>query len=121
MTKDKKSAAPANSPDNDKADSDSEKQSATPPEETADADALEDETLEAETPEPPPEDPVVALEAEIVAQKDQLLRALAEVENTRRRAERDRQEASRYGAAGLARDLLSVADNLRRALESLPE
>jgi molecular chaperone GrpE len=67
-----------------------------------------------------PEARIAALEAEAAALKDQLLRALAEAENTRRRAERDRQEAAKYGAVGLARDLLSVADNLRRALEALP-
>jgi molecular chaperone GrpE len=67
-----------------------------------------------------PEARIAALEAEAAALKDQLLRALAEAENTRRRAERDRQESARYGAVGLARDLLSVADNLRRALEALP-
>jgi molecular chaperone GrpE len=50
-----------------------------------------------------------------------MLRALAEAENTRRRADRDRQEAAKYGAVGLARDLLSVSDNLRRALQALPE
>ena len=68
-----------------------------------------------------PVDPIAALEAETAAIKDQLLRALAEAENTRRRAERDRQEASKYGAVGLARDMLSVADNLHRALDALPE
>jgi molecular chaperone GrpE len=66
-------------------------------------------------------DRIAELEAELAGAKDQLLRALAEAENTRRRAERDRQEASKYGAVGLARDLLSVSDNLRRALEALPE
>lgn len=71
--------------------------------------------------EPEPEDRIAALEAEIGELRDQLLRALAEVENTRRRAERDRQEAAKYGAVPLARDLLTVADNLRRALESVPE
>jgi len=70
---------------------------------------------------PAPEDRGAALEAETATLKDQLLRALAEAENTRRRAERERQEAAKYGAVGLARDLLSVADNLRRALEALPE
>lgn len=70
---------------------------------------------------PSPEDRIAVLEAEAASLKDQLLRALAEAENTRRRTERDRQETARYGAAGLARDLLSVADNLRRALDSLPE
>lgn len=69
---------------------------------------------------PMPEERIVALEAEAAALRDQLLRALAEAENTRRRADRDRQEAARYGAVGLARDLLSVADNLRRALDALP-
>lgn len=64
---------------------------------------------------------IAELEAELAAAKDQMLRALAEAENTRRRAERDRQEATKYGAVGLARDLLSVSDNLRRALEALPE
>lgn len=71
--------------------------------------------------EPGPDARIAALEAEVATLKDQLLRALAEAENTRRRAERDRQEAARYGAVGLARDLLSVADNLRRALDALPE
>jgi molecular chaperone GrpE len=70
---------------------------------------------------PAPEDRIAELEAETASLKDQLLRALAEAENTRRRAERDRHDAAKYGAVGLARDLLSVADNLRRALEALPE
>ncbi len=70
---------------------------------------------------PAPEDRIAELGAETAALKDQLLRALAEAENTRRRADRDRQEAAKYGAVGLARELLSVADNLRRALEALPE
>ena len=64
---------------------------------------------------------IAELEAELAAAKDQMLRALAEAENTRRRAERDRQEVTKYGAVGIARDLLSVSDNLRRALEALPE
>ncbi len=49
--------------------------------------------------------------------KDQLLRALAEVENIRRRAARDHDDAKKYAVAGFARDLLSVADNFSRALE----
>jgi molecular chaperone GrpE len=61
------------------------------------------------------------LEAEVAKVKDQMLRALAESENIRRRAERERDEARRYGAVGLARDVLAVADNLRRALDLVPE
>ncbi len=53
--------------------------------------------------------------------KDRLLRALAETENTRRRAQREREDATKYAIAGFAKDLLSAADNLRRALDSLPE
>ncbi len=60
------------------------------------------------------------LEAELAETKDRLLRALAETENVRRRAERERADASKYGAVALAKDLLNVADNLRRALDSLP-
>ena len=61
---------------------------------------------------------IAELEAKAQALGDERLRALAEVENMRRRSERERREASRYGATALARDLLGVADNLRRALAS---
>lgn len=57
------------------------------------------------------------LQAEVADLRDKLLRALAETENVRRRAARDRQDAAKYGIAGFAREMLSVADNLRRALE----
>jgi molecular chaperone GrpE len=60
------------------------------------------------------------LEAELKKVKDQLLRAVAEAENGKRRAERERDEARRYGSAPLARDLLQISDNLRRALELVP-
>lgn len=58
--------------------------------------------------------------AELAALKDQLLRAIAESENQRRRAQREREEAVKYAAAGLARDLLTVSDNLGRALAAVP-
>ncbi len=61
-----------------------------------------------------------ALAAEVAQLKDQLLRALAETENTRRRAERDRDDAAKFAAANFARDVLTVADNLRRAIDSVP-
>ena len=61
---------------------------------------------------------IAELEAEAQTLRDERLRALAEVENMRRRSERERRESVRYGATGLARDLLPVADNLRRALAS---
>ena len=79
---------------------------------------------EQETPEagaqpesPPTEAQIIAgLEAESAELRDRLLRALAETENVRRRAERDRKDAEAYGGTRLARDLLSVHDNLDRAL-----
>jgi molecular chaperone GrpE len=69
----------------------------------------------------PAEARVAALEAELGEHKDRLLRALAETENTRRRAQREREDAAKYAVSGFAKDLLSAADNLRRALDSLPE
>ncbi|MBV9201957.1 MAG: nucleotide exchange factor GrpE [Alphaproteobacteria bacterium] len=79
------------------------------------------EAIEPQADEASPETRVSELEAELADHKDRLLRALAETENVRRRAQREREDASKYAVAGFARDLLSAADNLRRALESLPE
>ncbi|NYS25216.1 nucleotide exchange factor GrpE [Rhodobacteraceae bacterium 2376] len=70
----------------------------------------------------PPEgaepDPVAALEAERDAMRDRLMRALADAENTRKRAEKDRRDAALYGGSKLTRDMLPVYDNLARALNS---
>jgi molecular chaperone GrpE len=59
-------------------------------------------------------------QAQIEALKDKLLRALAETENVRKRADREREEVAKYGITSLARDIVGIADNLRRALESVP-
>ncbi|MDE2227665.1 MAG: nucleotide exchange factor GrpE [Alphaproteobacteria bacterium] len=67
-----------------------------------------------------PEETVARLEAELAETKDRLLRALAETENQRQRHQRDRQEAQRYAAFEFARELLNVADNLRRAIDAVP-
>lgn len=64
---------------------------------------------------------VAELEGEVAKLKDQLLRSLAEQENVRRRTEREREDTAKYAIAKFAKDLLPVADNLRRALESVPE
>ena len=66
-------------------------------------------------------DRLVALEAELAETKDRMLRAMADVENMRRRAQRDTDEARKYAVTGFARELLEVADNLARALESVPD
>ena len=100
-----------------------EQENVAQPEEAANnnIDGLEGAPIESETEETSPETRVAELEAELAEQKDRLLRALAETENVRRRAQREREDASKYAVAGFAKDLLSAADNLRRALESLPE
>jgi molecular chaperone GrpE len=70
---------------------------------------------------PPTGDPSVAdLKAELAATKDRLLRSLAEQENIRTQAGREREEAVRYAAAAFASDLLSSIDNLERAIASVP-
>ena len=62
-----------------------------------------------------------ALRAERDDMRDRFMRALADTENMRKRAERDRREAEQYGGSKLARDLLPVYDNLVRALDAVPE
>ena len=66
-------------------------------------------------------DPLTVLEMERDDLKDQALRAMAEVENMRRRTERELSQARRYGHANFARDLLAAIDNLKRAVDVLPE
>jgi molecular chaperone GrpE len=63
---------------------------------------------------------IAALRAEAEGQKDRALRALAEVENVRKRLERERDEARTYSVTRFARDFLTVADNLSRALAAVP-
>jgi molecular chaperone GrpE len=70
--------------------------------------------------EPSAADRVQQLETELAELKDRSLRALADAENTRRRAQREVVEARKYAASGVVKDLLNVSDNLRRALESVP-
>ncbi|MEM7618783.1 MAG: nucleotide exchange factor GrpE, partial [Pseudomonadota bacterium] len=64
---------------------------------------------------------IETLRAELDQTKDQAIRALAEAENTRQRAKKEREDASKFAISGFARDLLDVADNLRRALDAVPE
>ena len=61
-----------------------------------------------------------ALEEEVTELKDQLLRSVAELDNYRKRAEREKEQLRKFGIANFAKDLLSAADNLRRAVESGP-
>ncbi|MGP9788759.1 nucleotide exchange factor GrpE [Roseinatronobacter sp. NSM] len=74
------------------------------------------------------EDPYLALEAELEKlrterdeMRDRMMRALAEAENSRKRAEKDRRDAQLYGGSKIARDILPVYDNLARALNAVTD
>ncbi|QQM29408.1 nucleotide exchange factor GrpE [Martelella lutilitoris] len=82
------------------------------------ADAPAGEPADGEVAEP---DPIDLLREENEKQRDQLLRLAAEMENLRRRTARDVKDAKAYSVTAFARDMLGVSDNLRRALDSIPE
>ena len=107
-----------------------------PENEAGDQQAAPDEhsgAEKAETPEPVPEelaheddgaevtseDRVEILEAQVADLNDKLLRAMAETENVRRRAQRDKEDASKYAIKGFAEQMITVSDNLARALQSV--
>lgn len=83
------------------------------------------EAADLETPEtaaaPTPEEVIARLEAEKDELRGQMLRALADLDNTRKRADREASEARVYAIGKFAGDLLNVADNLARALAALPD
>jgi molecular chaperone GrpE len=67
-----------------------------------------------------PHEVIAALEAETADLKDRLLRAHAEVENIRKRAEREKEETAKYAVTRLARDIVNVGDNFQRAIDAVP-
>jgi molecular chaperone GrpE len=85
----------------------------------AEAEAEENEAYEEEISNEAAE--LDALRAERDDLKDRFMRALAEADNARKRADKDRREAQQYGGSRLARDLLPVYDNLQRALDAISE
>jgi molecular chaperone GrpE len=86
---------------------------------TPEADDLREETAAA-APEVAEHDAAAELHAEIEDLKKQILYAQAETQNVRRRMEKDAADARAYAATSFARDVLSVADNLSRALAAIP-
>ena len=62
-----------------------------------------------------------SLEQQLTEMKDNWLRALADAENLRRRGQKEREDAYKYGAVSLARDMVGVADNMERALQNCPQ
>lgn len=67
------------------------------------------------------EERIASLEAQLAEAKQDVLYARADTQNVRRRLEKDAQDARAYAATGFARDILSVSDNLTRALQAIPE
>ncbi len=76
-----------------------------------------DDAAEAAPSEP---DPVEVLKGENAELRDRYLRLAAEMDNLRRRTEREVKDAKSYSVAGFARDMLAVSDNLRRAIDAIP-
>ncbi len=79
--------------------------------------------VESHAPEAPADtgaETIARLESEVEAAKQEVLYAKAEMQNVRRRLEKDSADARAYAATGFARDMLSVADNLSRALDAIP-
>ncbi|WP_305096046.1 nucleotide exchange factor GrpE [Croceibacterium aestuarii] len=85
------------------------------PEEMVDKDLLDEDAKAGE------DDQLARLREELAAAKQDVLYARADTQNVRRRAEKDISDARAYAATGFARDILSVADNLERAVEAIPE
>ena len=85
----------------------------------------EEELIDIDSPEameqPEDDERILALEVERDELKDKFMRALADAENARKRSERDRREAEQYGGSKLSRDLLPVFDNMKRAVQAVPE
>ena len=87
---------------------------------TTEAAPLREETAQA-SPELAEHDRAAQLEGELAEARQQVLYAQAEVQNVRRRAEKEAADARTYAATAFARDILSVADNLSRGLQAIPE
>jgi len=84
-----------------------------------DNDTVREDTA-ADAPEVAENDRLQAVEAELAEMKAAMLYAQAETQNVRRRLEKDAQDARAYAATAFARDMLSVSDNLERALQAIP-
>lgn len=88
-------------------------------------DDMTSDDLRTETAEGAPElaehDRLAALEEEVARLKNEVLYAQADTQNVRRRLEKDKADATAYAATGFARDMLSVADNMARALSAIPD
>lgn len=80
---------------------------------------FDDIPLQADDPAAAPGTPATTVEQELAESKDRLLRTLAEMENLRKRTEREVADVRTYGIAAFARDMVAVADNMQRALDAV--
>jgi len=92
----------------------------TPHDDSAEGQGAATQQAGAELAQRTPHDVIVALQAEAADLKDRLLRAHAEVENIRKRAEREKEETAKYAVTKLARDIVNVGDNFQRAIDAIP-
>ena len=82
---------------------------------------VSEEPKDQEEAEISPEDLIEKLNEEISSLKDQRLRAIAELENFRKRAEKDQSDALKYGISNFAKEIINISDNIERAQSSIPE
>jgi molecular chaperone GrpE len=97
---------------------DAEEEDAIPPSDDDEVENTEEQDVEPDAAEDG-DDEVALLKAEVGDLKDKLLRAMAETENVRRRSERTREDTAKYAISSFAREMLGVADNLKRAMDSV--
>jgi molecular chaperone GrpE len=82
---------------------------------------VSEETKDQEEAEISPEDLIEKLNEEITSLKDQRLRAIAELENFRKRAEKDQSDALKYGISNFAKEIINIRDNIERAQSSISD
>lgn len=80
-----------------------------------------DQEPESEEEQLSPQDQILDLEAKLADAEERVLRAMAETQNMRRRADREKESAIKFGAERFARDIITVADNLRMAISAVSE
>ena len=82
-------------------------------------DATAEDDLKKDEKEPTPEELIIKLNTQIEELKDQRLRSIAELENYRKRSEKDQADALKYGIANFAKEVVSIRDNIERANASI--
>ena len=82
---------------------------------------VSEEPKDQEEAEISPEDLIEKLNEEITSLKDQRLRAIAELENFRKRAEKDQSDALKYGISNFAKEIINIRDNIERAQSSISD